>query len=440
MLKRNGLAFVLCCGLSLAMYEVGAEEAGEPKPPPKPPSKTAKSSGSKMLLPDLPPPKLSAEELEKLVAPVALYPDALLSQVLPAATSPADVVKAGRYLEKNKGAKKPPQGADQSWDPAVVTLMKFPEVIKMMYQDIEWTKKLGKAVFNQEQEVYDAIQQVRTRAQASGLLKTNEKQVVSEDQEVIVVESANPEVVYVPSYNPEVIWVDDYDGTFYTWGVGYPVGYGWCYALNWHRRCIAYHSHWYHPGHHRYHHYHYKQHRAYARGYARGRASWRPHDPATPLRRPAVHAHSAYRKTGAHGKYASVRRTGVKPGTRTTSRTGTKPGSRPGSRYSTHAKKKAGTFGGYKRGSSTRKYASRGAKSRSRSTYRKPTHSTYKPRTPSRPQMGAREYYQRTAFSGHRSGDRARSYSSRGRSSRGYSAARSRGGSRGGARRGGGRR
>ena len=149
--------------------------------------------------------KLPMEELETLVAPVALYPDELLAQILPSSTSPLDVVKAHQYLAKNPDMVEPPEEAVALWDPAVVSLMQFRDVVEMMAADIGWTTSLGEAVYFQEDEVYDAIQLVRARANDKGMLSDNDKQVVVVEKEIIRIEPSDPQVIYVPRYDPEVI-------------------------------------------------------------------------------------------------------------------------------------------------------------------------------------------------------------------------------------------
>jgi len=145
-------------------------------------------------------PMLSAEELHALVAPVAFYPDDLLAIVLPAATQPLQVVEAARFLEKQKASKdlKP----NENWDPAVLALLNYPEVIKLMNDDLDWTQRLGNAVMDQQQGVLEAIQAARAEATAAGALKSDEKQTVVTESNTIIIESSDPEVIYVPSYDP----------------------------------------------------------------------------------------------------------------------------------------------------------------------------------------------------------------------------------------------
>jgi hypothetical protein len=148
-------------------------------------------------------PQLSAEELHALVAPVALYPDDLLAIVLPAATQPLQVVEAARFLEKLKTSKdlKP----SENWDPAVLALLNYPEVIKLMNDDLDWTQRLGNAVMDQQEGVLAAIQAARGEATAAGYLQSNDKQTVVTESETIIINSSDPEVIYVPSYDPQPV-------------------------------------------------------------------------------------------------------------------------------------------------------------------------------------------------------------------------------------------
>jgi hypothetical protein len=154
------------------------------------------------------------EELEKLLAPVALYPDDLLAQVLPASAYPVQIVMVQRWLDKNASAiaNNDYSGIDkQNWDPAVKALARFPDVIKKMSADLDWTTDLGDAVVNQPKDVADVVQLLRAKAESAGKLKTTKEQKVvkrkEDGRDVIVVESADPSVVYVPTYDP----VEAYD-------------------------------------------------------------------------------------------------------------------------------------------------------------------------------------------------------------------------------------
>jgi len=168
------------------------------------------------------PPPMPAEELDKLVAPIALYPDDLVAIILPAATNPLQLVQADRFLDKRKADPKLP--VDDKWDDAVKSLLNYPDVVKMMSADLDWTAALGEAVVADQGAVLEAIQVFRRKTQAVGNLKSDDKQVVVVEKEVIKIVPANPEVIYVPQYNPTTIVV----AGGYPWGywpTPYPVYY-----------------------------------------------------------------------------------------------------------------------------------------------------------------------------------------------------------------------
>ncbi|CAM5333965.1 DUF3300 domain-containing protein [Eoetvoesiella caeni] len=154
----------------------------------------------------------SQQEIEQLVAPVALYPDPLLSQVLMAATYPVEVVEAARWRadqpKKLSDAQLGQMLQDQPWDPSVKSVAAFPDVLNMMNENISWTDQLGDAFLDQQEDVMDAVQRLRTRAQAAGHLQSSPQQVVSAsgNPAVITIVPARSDVVYVPIYNPTVIY------------------------------------------------------------------------------------------------------------------------------------------------------------------------------------------------------------------------------------------
>jgi hypothetical protein len=155
------------------------------------------------------------EELEQLVAPIALYPDALLAQILMASTYPLEVVSAARWVKANpdlQGQALEDALQTQTWDPSVKSLAAFPQVLTMMNEKLDWTQKLGDAFLAQQKDVMDAVQRLRTKAQAQGHLQTTPEQTVIVEQPagsqttIVKIEPANPQVVYVPSYNPTVVY------------------------------------------------------------------------------------------------------------------------------------------------------------------------------------------------------------------------------------------
>jgi hypothetical protein len=156
---------------------------------------------------------LKAEELDALVAPIALYPDTLLAQVLMASTYPLEVVQADRWATENKKLKEDELKAaadKQAWDDSVKALVATPSVLAMMSGKLDWTQKLGDAVLAQQPDVMDAVQRLRSKAQANGKLSSTKEQTVKVEKQqakqVIVIEPTNPETVYVPYYNPSVVY------------------------------------------------------------------------------------------------------------------------------------------------------------------------------------------------------------------------------------------
>jgi len=197
-----------------------------------------------------------AEELEQILAPVALYPDSLLTQILMASTYPLEIVQADRWAKQNKDKKGDALAKAleaQPWDPSVKSLVNFPQVLAMMSEKLDWTQKLGDAFLAQQKDVMGTVQKLRAKAQASGNLKTSNEQVVKVEQQVIIIEPANPQVIYVPAYNPTVVygaWAypayppypvypPGYVATTaaFSFAAGAAVGAAWGYAwgnANWH--------------------------------------------------------------------------------------------------------------------------------------------------------------------------------------------------------------
>jgi hypothetical protein len=156
---------------------------------------------------------LSPEQLQSLVAPIALYPDPILSQVLVASTYPLEIVEAARWLDQNhnlQGKQLTDTAAKQRWDASVQALVVMPELLKRLSHEIKWTSDLGNAFLATEEGVMEAVQHLRQQAYANGALKSTKEQTVSTttdtNQSYIVVEPATPEVVYLPTYNPVAIW------------------------------------------------------------------------------------------------------------------------------------------------------------------------------------------------------------------------------------------
>jgi hypothetical protein len=158
-------------------------------------------------------PKIPNEQLDSLVAPIALYPDPLLAQMLAASTYPLEIIQLQQWLQRNKGLKDKAlvdAVEKENWDPSVQAMAPLPDAVKQLSENIKWTTDLGNAFLAQQGDVMDAIQRMRAKAQGAGSLKSNEQQKVEakvvENKTVVIIEPANPQVVYIPSYNPTVVY------------------------------------------------------------------------------------------------------------------------------------------------------------------------------------------------------------------------------------------
>ena len=204
-------------------------------------------------------PKIPDDQLDSLVAPVALYPDPLLAQVLAASTYPLEIIQLQQWLTKHSGLKDKAladAAAKEPWDPSVQSLAGLPDVVKRLADDVQWTTDLGNAFLAQQSDVMDAVQRMRKKAQDRGNLKSNDQQTVEtkvvESKSVIVVQQANPQVVYVPTYDPVIIYgppVYPYPPIYYppawyypagmaiSFGIGVAMGAfwggGWCCGCAW---------------------------------------------------------------------------------------------------------------------------------------------------------------------------------------------------------------
>jgi hypothetical protein len=181
-------------------------------------------------------PVFESEELMQILAPIALYPDSLLSQILMASTYPLEVVQAQRWVEQNGSLTGDALLAElekQTWDPSVKSLVNFPQVLKMMNEKIDWTQKLGDAVLAQQKGVMEAIQSLRKKAQLAGSLKSTDQQAVTvQDGGNIIIEYANPQVVYVPTYDPATVygtWPYPAYPPYYYYPPDYYAGAPWVY-------------------------------------------------------------------------------------------------------------------------------------------------------------------------------------------------------------------
>jgi hypothetical protein len=201
------------------------------------------------------PAKIPADQLDSLVAPIALYPDPLLAQTLAASTYPLELVQLQQWLARNPGLKDKAladAAAKQPWDPSIQAMAALPDVVKRLADDIQWTTDLGNAFLAQQSDVMDAVQRMRKKAEETGNLKSSEQQKVEtkviENKSVIVVEQANPQVVYVPSYDPVVVYgppVYPYPPIYYppagyyaagmaiSFGLGIAMGAAWGGGWGW---------------------------------------------------------------------------------------------------------------------------------------------------------------------------------------------------------------
>jgi hypothetical protein len=215
--------------------------AAQVPPPPPPPAAEAQA--------------FSQAELDQMLAPIALYPDELLSQVLMAATYPLEIVEAARWASAHpglRGEQAVNAAAGQPWDPSVKSLLAFPQILSMMDQKLDWTQRLGNAFLAQQQQVMDTVQELRRRAYAAGNLRSSERERVEEQAGSIVIVPASPQVVYVPYYDPLVVygpwWWPAYPPVYWPpwpgyvvapapgfwWGVGVGISFGFFFgAFDW---------------------------------------------------------------------------------------------------------------------------------------------------------------------------------------------------------------
>ena len=210
--------------------------------------------------------KLSKEQLGRLVAPIALYPDALVAQVLTASTFPSEVVDAQNWLKAHPGLSADDlakQVDAQSWDPSVKALVQYPSVLQNLSSNLGWTSELGDAYYNQPQDVMKAVQEMRKQAKKAGNLNSSQQENVQDQDGDVTIEPTNPQVVYVPAYDPWAVygypiapwpyWVDVpgiwWGGPGLYFGIGFPIapfiGFGWGWGgwgLDWHHWGVFYHG------------------------------------------------------------------------------------------------------------------------------------------------------------------------------------------------------
>jgi hypothetical protein len=178
-------------------------------------------------------------EIEQLVAPIALYPDALVALILPAANSPADIVLAARQVRATGSDRS--QIEHRSWDESVKSLTSYPEVLQWMDENLQWTKQIGEAFAEQPVDVMQAIQRLRAKARAAGMLVDTPQQIVLSESEVIRIVPAQASTIYVPYYQPEVVFVDRpvfVSRPLVGFGVGVAVGSWLAFDCDWRRHTI----------------------------------------------------------------------------------------------------------------------------------------------------------------------------------------------------------
>jgi len=205
---------------------------------------------------DPPPPQApphaqqTPDQLQQLVAPIALYPDSLVAQILAASTFPEQVVEADRWLQAHPDLKGDALGQaidPQPWDPSVKALTAFPSVLGNMDKNLGWTSSLGDAYYNQQQDVMQAVQVMRQRAQAAGNLRSTSQQTVDDQDSAITIQPTNTEVVYVPAYDPWLVYGDPlapwpgwyaypgiwFGGPYLAFGVGFDIGFVGAFGWGW---------------------------------------------------------------------------------------------------------------------------------------------------------------------------------------------------------------
>jgi hypothetical protein len=284
------LAFVLSFALLFITWPENLQATQDAPPPQDAQTPPPDQQGGQQDAPRPAYSQQSKEQLEQLVAPIALYPDSLVAQILAAATFPEQVVEADRWVQNHPDLKGDALGQEvdkMSWDPSVKALTGFPSVLGNMDKNLSWTSSLGDAYYNQQPDVMDAIQVMRKRAQKSGNLKNTEQQTVTSDGPDVQIAPANPDVVYVPAYDPWVVygpplspWPGWYPypgiwfgGPYLSFGVGFGIGwyggFGWGWprwGFDWRNRAVLYNRNRYYSRSTTF----YNRNNAYARGAVRG--------------------------------------------------------------------------------------------------------------------------------------------------------------------------
>jgi len=258
-LAKQALVLLLCFGLVGATLPGNLAAKQDQQPPVASQDQVPPQGGQA-------PPyaQQTPEQLQRLVAPIALYPDSLVAQILAAATFPEQVVEADRWVQAHPDLKGEALGKEvdqQPWDPSVKALAAFPSVLGNMDKNLSWTSSLGDAYYNQQQDVMDAVQVMRRRAEKAGNLKSTPQQTVTDQDSNVVIEPAQPDVVYVPAYDPWLVyggpivaWPGWYPypgiwfgGPYLSFGLGFGIGwfggFGWGWGhwgFDWHGRYALY--------------------------------------------------------------------------------------------------------------------------------------------------------------------------------------------------------
>jgi hypothetical protein len=224
----------VACGLLIGLPATFAQTQGDPAMPDTQQAAPDTQQGAPLLSPD---------QLNNLVAPIALYPDPLLSQVLSASTYPLEIMEAQQWLGQNRnlqGSQLAEAARQQNWDPSVQALVVFPNALGLLANDVRWTTDLGNAFLAQQADVMGAVQRMRTRARANGKLNNTPQQVVTtatqDGQDAIEIQPADPQVIYVPVYRPSYVWGPPawgaYPDMWYPSGFGFGFGFGPGYYMS----------------------------------------------------------------------------------------------------------------------------------------------------------------------------------------------------------------
>ncbi len=302
------------------------------------------------------------EQLQQVVAPIALYPDSLVAQILAAATFPEQVVEADRWVQAHpnlKGDALAKAVNQQPWDPSVKALTAFPSVLEKMDKDLSWTSTLGDAYFNQEADVMEAVQVMRQKAQKAGNLKTTPQQVVKTEDSTISIEPASAEVVYVPEYNPTVVYDEDSDVSFEVGVVvGFLVAYEWSWwywECDWHHHYAEYYHHRYYSRSRTY----YNREAYYRREQERSEERERREGSSRDSNRSS--SRDSNRTSSSESERASGRDSNLPSGSESSRASGESRSARGYGESGGQSNGRSGAFSNYDHGGTERSYSTRGA-------------------------------------------------------------------------------